>query len=380
MNNIFESHESEYQVQPQIVVSTPGRFHLIGEHSWFCKDKTLSMAVNLPVYVAISLRNDANIHFYFAQLNERKKISLSSLKYRKEDRWANAIKAMIYGFASAGFERCGMNITVSSDILPSAGFGITSAIKAGSAFAIRALFDFSTCSDVQLLQVIERGNRLFLKQENLAADAFTALFSKAGCAVFTDYGTASYDVVPLSFPDKKILLTDAKVPRFSVWNEDALRQPENVLLLGELKERKGGIYGGWQYEENPTEVNEVLNIVTEDMRRRLLCIMREHQCVLEARRALETGSFGKFARAVNRSYESMRDLYNSSCPEIDWLLKRLSEISPNFDAPRNPTTCGRITGKGFGRCIYTMLSVEDIPLFQAKLAEYERIFVFHPAC
>ena len=85
MKNIFEAHEQEYQVQPQIVVSTPGRFHLIGEHSWFCKDKTLSMAVNLPVYVAISPHNDANLRFYFAQMNDRKKISLTALKYRKED-------------------------------------------------------------------------------------------------------------------------------------------------------------------------------------------------------------------------------------------------------------------------------------------------------
>lgn len=380
MKNIFEAHESEYQVQPQIVVSTPGRFHLVGEHSWFCKDKTLSMAVNLPVFVAISRREDANLHFYFAQLNERKKNSLTALKYRKEDRWANGIKAMMYGFTSGGFELAGMNITVYSDILPSAGFGITSAIKAGSALAIRELFGFSACTDAQLLQVIERGNRLFLQQEYIAADAYTALFSKAGEVLFTDYATGRYDTLPLPFADKKILLVDAKVPRVSVWNEETLHQPEHVLLLGELKERKSTVYGGWQYEENPTDVNEVLAIVSEDTRRRLLCIMREHKSVLDAYKALETASFGKFARAVNKSYESMRDLYNSSCPEIDWILKRLSEIRPNLDDPRNPTACGRITGKGFGRCIYTFISDDDIPAFKAKLAEYERIFGFHTAC
>ena len=152
------------------------------------------------------------------------------------------------------------------------------------------------------------------------------------------------------------------------------------MLLGELKDRKNTVYGGWQYEDNPTDVNEVLNIVSEDIRRRLLCVMNEHKSVLDAHKALETGSFGKFARAVNRSYESLRDLYNSSCPEIDWILKRLSEINPNLDDPRNPTTCGRITGKGFGRCIYAFISEADIPAFKAKLAEYERVFGFHPAC
>ena len=39
------------------------------------------------------------------------------------------------------------------------------------------------------------------------------------------------------FEDVSILLTDARVPRISVWNEASVMEPENVLLLGELKER-----------------------------------------------------------------------------------------------------------------------------------------------
>ena len=71
-----------------------------------------------------------------------------------------------------------------------------------------------------------------------------------------------------------------------------MRQPENVLLLGELKERKTNVWGGWQYEDNPNEVNEVLSVVNEEMRRRLLCVMKEHSCVLEAYNSLVKGEFG----------------------------------------------------------------------------------------
>ncbi len=378
MKQVREAHETEYETVPEIIVSTPGRFHLIGEHSWFFKDKVLSMAVNLPVYIAISLRDDYAYRFYFPQLNERKRANLTSNKFRKEDRWANALKAMIYGFTSGGYELKGMNITVYSDILPSAGFGITTAIKVGTAYAIRKLLDLR-CSDAQLLQVIERGNRLFLNGENYIADNFACLYSKAGSLVLTDNNTSSYETIPFNFDDKTVLLTDARVPRISVWNEESLRQPEHVLLLGELKERKNNVYGGWCYEDSPTEINEVLSVVNEDTHRRLLCIMREHSCVLEARDAILKGAFGQFARAVNKSHESMRDLYDISCPEIDWLLKRLAEINPNLNDMRNPTTCGRITGKGFGRCVYTILSKDDVPEFNKKLNDYERIFGFHPA-
>jgi galactokinase len=54
MKAINDAHFQEYEVKPEIVSTAPGRFHLIGEHSWFFKDQTLSMAINIPVYVSVS--------------------------------------------------------------------------------------------------------------------------------------------------------------------------------------------------------------------------------------------------------------------------------------------------------------------------------------
>ncbi|WP_318721568.1 galactokinase [Treponema sp.] len=377
MDEVNKAHKAQFGELPKLVVQTPGRFHLMGEHSWFCKDKTLSMAVNLPVYIAVSPRNDSSVHFYFHQLKYSKKTSLSTLRMKKEDRWANNMKAMIYGFTSGGFEVKGMNFTVYTDILPSAGFGITTAIKVGTAFAIRQLLKIP-CSDAQLLQVIERGNKLFLRTGNYIADNYAALYSKPGNLILTDHATGTYDYVPFNFKDKKILLTDAKVPRISIWDEETVREPENVLLLGDLRERKNNVYGGWIYEQSATEINETLSVIPEDIKKKLLYIIKEHQFVLDSREAIINGNFGAFAHCVNQSHEYIRDLYNLSCPEIDWILKRVYELEPKLEYLRNPVTCGRITGKGFGRCLYAIVRKEDVPTYMKKLEEYERIFGFKP--
>lgn len=379
MKAVNDAHNSEYENNPEIVVKSPGRFHLIGEHSWFFKDKTLSMAVNLPVYIAISKREDSAFKFYFHQLKERKKSSVTSLKYKKEDRWANAVKAVLYGFMSGGFSLSGMNITVYSDILPSAGFGITTAIKCGTALAVKELFKMN-CTEVQLLQVIERGNKRFLQSENYIADNFSALFSKKGNLIITDHHKNTWDYVPFDFEDKKIFLVDTKVPRISVWNEETLFEPQNALLLGDLREHKNNVYGGWQYISNVTDINEELSVVSEDTRRKLLCILREHNNLIEARDGIEKVDFFKFARAVNRSHEGMRDMYEISCPEIDWILKRVNELEPNLEMITNPVSCGRITGKGFGRCLYAIIRESDAEKFKSKLSEFEKIFGYHPEC
>ncbi|MBQ9238209.1 MAG: galactokinase [Treponema sp.] len=376
---IYDAHEREYKTAPDVVATAPGRIHCIGEHSWFFKDKTLSMAITVPVFVAVSERTDSLLRFYFPQREKRKRANLSSLTFKREDRWANAVKAVIFGYAETGFPVRGMNITVSSDLQPSVGFGITTAIKVAVAVAMRELFGAS-CSERAMLAAIEKGNRVFLNMNYYRADVYTALYGKRGCLVLTDHATNRWDVVPFPFHEKKILLTDAGVPRVSVWDEERMQDAMNVLLLGELREQKNGVWGGWQYENSATEINEVLSVVSEDMRRKLLCIMREHGDVLEAYQALRTHDFGRFSRAVNHSHESMRDLYELSCPEIDWLLKRVGELEPNLAELRNPVTCGRITGKGFGRCLYAVVRDGDVAPFKKKLEEYERIFGFHPSC
>lgn len=378
VGGIDDAHESEYKEKPDVIAAAPGRFHLIGEHSWFFKDKTLSMAANIPVRVAVSRRSDSALRFYFPQTGERRRANLSTLQFKREDKWANAIKAIICGYASLGFEPGGMNATVWSEVLPSAGFGITTAIKAASALAIGKLFGFKR-SDETLLQVIERGNRLFLKTGNYLADNFAALFSKAGKLLVTDYDRASYDYVDYPFKDTLITLTDARVPRISLWDEETLHEPEYALLLGDLRERKKNVFGGWQYTQSVTDINEELSMVGERTRKRLLCVIREHGDLLDARDALEKNDFAAFARAVNHSHESMKELFEISCPEIDWILKRVGELEPNLERTRNPVTCGRITGKGFGRCLYAFMRKSDEENFRARLADYERIFGFHPS-
>lgn len=377
MKAVNDAHFQEYECKPEIVTKAPGRFHLIGEHSWFFRDKTLSLAVNLPVYVAVSKRDDSSLRFYYHQINERKKTTLTSLKVKKEDRWANAIKAMVYGFTSAGFTVGGINFTVYSEIQPSAGFGITTAIKVAAALAIKNLFNIN-CSDAELLQVIERGNRRFLHQTNYLSDNFSALFSKKGNFIITDHFKNSWDYIPNPFEDKKIFLVDTKVPRVNIWNEETIFQPQYVLLLGDLRENKNNVYGGWQYIDDVTDINEELSVVSEDERRKMLSILYEHSDVLAAKDGIEKKDFFKFARSVNHSHATMRDLFNTSCPEIDWILKRVSELEPNLDFVRNPVTCGRITGKGYGRCLYAFMRECDVDAFKAKITEFEKIFGFHP--
>ena len=373
MEQVVNAHIQEYSEKPDALVMAPGRFHLIGEHTWYFKDKTLSMAVDIPVYIAASVRKDSSLRFYFPQINDKRKSNITNCKFKKEDKWANILKAVIVGFAECGYSCKGLNITLWTDLQPNSGFGITTAIKVATALLVKALFH-PKCSESVLLQAIERGNKYFLKVGNYFSDIYTCLFAEENSCLLTDHLKNSHTAIPFDFPDYKILLTDAKVPRISVWSEETVRTAENFLLMAELKRQKNGY---WIYEESATEINDVFSVVNEDTRRRLSCLIKEHKLVMEAVHGLQTSNISQFAKAVNKSHEGMRDLYMISCPEIDWLVKRVLEQDSTLKDGVQ-TACSRITGKGFGRCTYTILKSCDIDNYIQKLSEYEKIFGFRP--
>jgi galactokinase len=72
----------------------------------------------------------------------------------------------------------------------------------------------------------------------------------------------------------------------------------------------------------------------------------------------------------------MRDSYSISCPEIDWLVKRVQEFDLN-NLP-NITSCSRITGRDFAHFTYSIMKDEYVEPYMQKIQDYERIFGFHP--
>jgi galactokinase len=69
-----------------------------------------------------------------------------------------------------------------------------------------------------------------------------------------------------------------------------------------------------------------------------------------------------------RSHESLRDLLEISCPELDWLVKRSFETNGVIGA--------RMVGNGFGGCTINLINGNNIPLYDEHLEEYDRIFGF----
>ena len=113
-----------------------------------------------------------------------------------------------------------------------------------------------------------------------------------------------------------------------------------------------------------------MGLIPETTRKKCLHVVEENQRVLEAEEALRKKDLVAFGKLMNRSHESLRDLYEVSCPELDWLVKRAWETEGVYGS--------RLTGAGFGGCTVTLIEEDAIPAYQEHIVQYERIFGFQP--
>lgn len=371
MHKIVAHHTGEYEAGPDLTVAVPGRFHLLGDHTWFARGNTLSMAINYSLYLSVSIRPDQNYRLYSVSLNERKKVSASNLKFRKEDRWANSVKAVISSFIEFGIAIPGLNFTIMSEIPADAGLGTPNALKVAAGIALARLFAPSL-DESTLVAVLERANTHFLKTYAHRADILCALTAKQNHLVRTDHNKITADLVKFPVEGHSIILTDSRVPRLLAREELSYRIQECIRAYELVKASPDAPA---DFNHMTEEILEEIDGIPESVRRRVIFIIRESESVREAVSALNSGELLAFSRIVNRSHEGLRDRFEISCPELDWLVKRALE----FIVPDVPELiCSRMTGRGFGGCTYAVIKSQDSAQYAHKLDEYERIFGFKP--
>jgi galactokinase len=366
MDPVKQSHVEEYGKAPEIIASAPGRVNLIGEHTDYNDGFLFPMAIDFTVRVAISRRKDSHLRFYSVEYKDRKRATLPTLRFRKEDRWANYPKGIIAQFLERGQALGGMDITIHGDIPQGAGLSSSAALEVAAALAIQDLYGVEVGRE-DLAKLAQKAENEFVGVKSGIVDQFISRLAKEGHAMLLDARTLNYHYVPLSLKGVKILITNSKVPHGLVESEYNHRREECYRCVELLSVRKPGTA---LRDYTPQEVRDSMGVIPEATRKKCLHVVEENQRVLDAQEALKKKDLEGFGKLMNRSHESLRDLYEVSCPELDWLVKRAWETDGVYGS--------RLTGAGFGGCTVTLIEEDAIPAYREHIVQYERIFGFRP--
>jgi galactokinase len=94
--------------------------------------------------------------------------------------------------------------------------------------------------------------------------------------------------------------------------------------------------------------------LTDEQRRRARHVVEENRRTLEAAEALEAGDLAAAGRLMRASHDSLRDLYEVSCPELDALVEAADTLARDGVAVHG----ARLTGGGFGGCVVILCDSE----------------------
>ena len=366
MDDLIRSHLEEYGQDPNIIAQAPGRVNLIGEHTDYNEGFVLPMAIDYYVRVALSRRKDQHLRFFSSDLQDRKRTSLSNLRFKKEDRWANYPKGIISVLLNRGYDIGGLSFTVMGNVPIGVGLSSSAALEVATAYAVQKLLGIEI-SGPELARLAQEAENSFVGVQCGIMDQFVSRMAQAGSAMFIDTRNMEYRHIPINLLTVKILITNSSVPRSLVDSEYNQRRAECEKCVSLLSARKSGRS---LQDYSAADLRDSMGLIPETTRKRCLHVVEENERVREAEGALKKNDIVSFGKLMNRSHESLRDQYEVSCPELDWLVKRAWETEGVYGS--------RMTGAGFGGCTVTLIEEEAIPKYEARLEAYEKIFSFKP--
>lgn len=325
------------RAQRLVHAEAPGRINLIGEHTDYNGGYVLPLAIPLTVRAAGVIRNDHQV--YVSSRNAGDGPDQARYRIGEESptgSWIDYVQGVTRVLQEEGFKLSGFELSLSSTIPLGGGLSSSAALEVAVLRALNELFHLRL-DDVGLALVAHRAETDFVGAKVGLMDQMAASLGDARGALFLETRTLNYERIPLP-PGAAWIVIDSGIKHAHAGGEYNLRRREcaeaarllEVKFLSDLDESDLG-----RVEKLP-----------DPYRRRARHVITENRRVLDAVRAMRGAKLPRLGKLFYASHDSMRDDYEVSLPEIDFLVESLRAEKGVYGA--------RLTGGGFGGCVIAL--------------------------
>jgi len=270
-NSVQEKFKLLFGKKPDLVVTSPGRINLIGEHTDYNGGWVLPAAIDKKITFALGSRTDLVCRLHSIDFNDTEIIDLTNFKSTNKS-WVNYLLGVIEQFQNSRdvasnvseftkdvasnvseftkdvasnvseftkdvacnvseftkdvtcnvseFTRDvasnvstlphGFNLVFGGDVPLGAGLSSSAALEAGLAFAINEMFQLGN-PRMELVKLAQRAENEFVGVRCGIMDMFASIMGKEGSVMRLDCRSLEFEYFPFNFPDIKIVLCDSGV-------------------------------------------------------------------------------------------------------------------------------------------------------------------------
>lgn len=350
-----------------LLVRSPGRVNLIGEHTDYNMGFVLPAAIDRTITFAMAARNDNVVELTALNLNEQFNCTLDEIQKTPRG-WPNYILGVVEQFQKADCAFRGFNCVFGGDIPIGAGLSSSAAVETGFAFALNEIFQFGV-DPLMLAQFAQKAENEFVGVQCGIMDQFINVFGAEHTALRIDCRSLEY--VPVPFPEgADIVLFDTRVSHSHAASGYNKRRAECEKGVRKIAKRFPQVAS--LRDVTPEILKGSKKSLDATTYKRCAFIVHENERVLAACEELKKNDLSAFGQLLYASHEGLSKKYEVSCPELDALVKFVKSEPGVFGA--------RMMGGGFGGCTINLIRPEAV-LTVCKNVEqmYKKKFKTSPA-
>jgi galactokinase len=330
VNKVRSSFKSHFKTSPLMIFS-PGRINIIGEHTDYNDGFVFPAAVNKGIVAAIQ-KSDSEISVAYAiDKDQEVKISLNNLKPSAEGNWENYVLGVVAEIQNRSKIIGNFNIALGGDIPGGAGMSSSAALENSVVFGLNELFKLGLSKEEMIL-ISQKAEHNYVGVKCGIMDQYASMFGIENHALLLDCRTVKSKPYKIDFKDYQLVLINTNV-KHSL-SDSAYNDRRSVCESIAEKLKVKALRDATAYD-----LEGIRDKVTPENYQKALYIIEENNRVVEASKAMESGDLKALGNLLYASHDGLQNQYKVSCDELDFLVEQ---------AKATPHVLGaRMMGGGF---------------------------------
>jgi len=335
-----------FDCKPDIISTAPGRVNLIGDHTDYNQGFVLPAAIHMTTTLAVSRRVDREVHtFVLGFAKNLDQFPLDNIETCSEETWPNYIRGTIKYLQDVSKNFSGVNIIISGDIPQGAGLSSSASLEIALLRAISELYQLNI-KGIEAALIGQKAENEFVGCNCGIMDQLVVALGLQGNAMLLDCRDLSYKDIPIP-QGSTILVVNSNVKRELVDSEYNARRKQCELVAEMLSVSS-------LRDLDIQNLYEAKDLLSDELFRRARHVITENRRTINATKAMENNDLKLLGQLMAESHASLRDDYEVSTDELDFLVDIISTKLSGAGGVR-------MTGGGFGGCVVSIMPKEKIP-------------------
>ncbi|MGB5982118.1 MAG: galactokinase [Nonlabens sp.] len=358
IKDVQEEFLNRFSLDP-ILVFSPGRINIIGEHTDYNGGFVFPAAVDKGIAAALQKSDSGSCTAIALDLDSSIEFELDQIKPSRMGSWENYVLGVVAEIQNRNKIIGDFNIVFKGNIPGGAGMSSSAALENSVVYGLNELFELGL-SKHDMILISQKAEHNYVGVKCGIMDQYASMFGIADHALLLDCRTVKSTPYKIDFKDYQLILINTNVKHSlsdSAYNDrrSACESISELLGVESLRDVK------------ESDLEKIINEITPENFLKALYVIQEIERTQKAAHAISNNDLTTLGSLLYASHNGLQHQYKVSCQELDFLVNQ---------AKKNKNVLGaRMMGGGFGGCTINLIARDHVKSFtESTSTAYEKKF------